>query len=308
MNRKLLLALVLLAVISTGLFAARSWYGNNNHSLTPDKIEFSPEQKESTAEPVKEETAVAFVEQEYGYSGNNRPLTCCRISNNNTDIQRKILCVFAIHGFEDAFYQDGRLLVDIASDVIEYFKKYPGDLGNYELLVVPCANPDGVNEGWTCNGPGRCQLSQGIDINMDFDYHFKVRENPRNQTGEAPFTSPESRALRDLVLSENPDIIIDFHGWVNSAAGDPELCAVFCEGMGLSHETVEEAIYPGFFSGWALDQGKAVLVEFPDPFSGEGAYEKKTEDQINYDKSFCDNLNFSSRTIDCIKEIAARNL
>ncbi|WP_366942894.1 M14 family zinc carboxypeptidase [Syntrophomonas sp.] len=43
------------------------------------------------------------------------------------------------------------------------------------MLIIPGANPDGIKQGWTCNGPGRCQLSQGIDINMDFDYDFKVR-------------------------------------------------------------------------------------------------------------------------------------
>lgn len=309
MNRVLFRTLVLLVLLCIVIFTACSCNYSDTPAPAPHPAKNTAEEEQtSPTAPIKDAVRLSYLEQEYGCSGHNRPLTCFRISNSGHPTGRKILCVFAIHGFEDAFYQDGRLLVDIAYDLIDYFKQHPGELGTYELLVVPCANPDGVNEGWTCNGPGRCQLSQGIDINMDFDYHFKVRTNPRNKTGETAFSSPEAQALRDLVLNEKPDVIIDFHGWVNSAAGDPELCEVFCEGMGVAHETVEEALYPGFFSGWAMGQARAVLVEFPDPFTGKGKYEHKTEHPIDYDSGFADKLDFNANTIACIKEIVIKNL
>ena len=62
---------------------------------------------------------------------------------------------FAIHGFEDAFDYDGKVLVDIANRIIEYYKEHYDELGTYELYVVNCTNPDGTYEGKTNNGYGR---------------------------------------------------------------------------------------------------------------------------------------------------------
>lgn len=243
-----------------------------------------------------------LVKQVYGHSGDNCELELYRISSIDNP-NKKLLCVFALHGFEDAFYQDGRLLTDTAQALIAHFKDHNQELGSYELLVVPCANPDGAARGWTCNGPGRCQMSLGIDMNMDFDYNFKPKANARNLTASRPFAAPESRALRNLVLTEKPDIVIDFHGWVNSAAGDKEIASVFCRLMGLSFNTEEGSIRAGYFSGWAGKYARAVLIEYPDPFTGHGAYEGKTEFKIDYTADMLDKLGYGPKTVECIKEV-----
>ncbi|MDD3889706.1 MAG: hypothetical protein PHR65_07260 [Syntrophomonadaceae bacterium] len=95
---------------------------------------------------------------------------------------------------------------------------------------------------------------------MDFDYNFRVRTNPRNETGSEPFSSPEAAALRDLINEEKPVIVIDFHGWINCTAGDPDLTEIFCGHLGLVKKPKEQAIYDGFFIGWAAKNRKAVLV------------------------------------------------
>ncbi|MEN6389984.1 MAG: M14 family metallopeptidase [Syntrophomonas sp.] len=257
---------------------------------------------QSMAEPAGRPVESVFVKQVYGYSGEQRELEVYRISSTSNP-GKKLLCVFAMHGFEDAFYRDGRLLSETARYLAAYFKEHSLELGNYELLVVPSANPDGAARGTTCNGPGRCQISLGIDMNMDFDYSFKPRTNPRNLTGSRPFSSPESRALRDLVLNEKPDIVIDFHGWVNSAAGDPQIAAIFNRLMGLSLNSEAGSIKTGYFSGWAGKYARSVLVEYPDPFTGWGAYDKQTEYPIDYNQDMSGKLGYGSKTVECIKEV-----
>lgn len=197
-----------------------------------------------------------------------------------------MLCVFGVHGFEDAFYRDGQILVNTADRVVDHFRNHREELGEYTLLVVPCANPDGLAGGYTCNGPGRCQLSQGYDINMDFDYNFTVRNNRRNKTGPEPLSSPEGQALYALVMKEAPDIIVDFHGWIGSAAGDDQLAEVFAQTLDLRHTEPAEIIFGGFFSGWAMGVSRAVLVEYPDPFDGQGAWEGNSDEPYECSRDY----------------------
>lgn len=141
-----------------------------------------------------------------------------------------MLLTFALHGFEGAWDKDGAALVQIGNDVIRAFSSHPQALRNTRLIIVPCVNPDGIQEGQTDNGFGRCN-AQGIDINRDFDYQWEYSSNSRYRTGNTPFTTPEAQILRDLVLKEKPDIIIDFHGWLNCTYGDAELSDYFNEAI-----------------------------------------------------------------------------
>lgn len=280
----------------------------NNHQLSDNTVK-----NINQNEPIKTQTKdnvnneinqsdYSWSTLTYGQSGMNSPLLAYKFTNTNPS--RKILCVFAIHGFEDAFYKDGQALVDTANGVIDYFKKNPSSLNGNELIIVPCANPDGLKQGYTYNGPGRCQISQGIDMNMDFDYNFRPRVNARNKTGSEPFTSPEAAALRDLVFSEKPDIIIDFHGWVNCAAGDSDIAKLFCKRLGLTYEETDQAIYDGFFSGWASKYARAVLVEYPSPFTGKGSFDGKSDEKYDYTNHGFSGFGFTENTVMAIKDIS----
>ncbi len=153
------------------------------------------------------------------------------------------------------------MLVDTANQLIEHYSNLT-DLNNCRLIFVPCANPDGLLDGTTNNGFGRCNAN-GIDLNRDFDANYTPFSNSRNYT-QSPFSAAESRALRDLYNEYKPDIVIDFHGWESSLIGDIEIKQPFNEELGLSvSHSFTSTNSNGYFSNWAHQQGSlAMLVEF----------------------------------------------
>lgn len=196
----------------------------------------------------------------YGKSVLERELVCWSIQQGT--YSRTILLNFAIHGWEDEYAADGQLLVDLGNALVEHYAQ-SADLHDCRLLIIPCANPDGVAEGTTNNGFGRCN-ADGIDLNRDFDANHVVYTSVRNYT-PAPFSGVESQALRDLVWAAESDIVIDFHGWLNYTIGSSELAEVFSTNVGLNHKNELTVSAHGYFSYWAQLQGaEALLVEFKD--------------------------------------------
>jgi hypothetical protein len=70
------------------------------------------------------------------------------------------------------------------------------------LGVVPMANPD----GYLCN---RRTNARGVDLNRNFETGWSAAsEEP---SGKHPWSEPESRALRDLILCQRPQRIVTLH-------------------------------------------------------------------------------------------------
>ncbi len=211
-------------------------------------------------EQEKEHLEVNYTTFTYGKSELGRDLTCYAFTP--TSYTDTVLLNFAIHGYEDEYVADGQILVDTANDLIDYYNNNSDKIGNTQLLIVPCANPDGLYDGYTNNGFGRCN-AKGIDLNRDFDANYITRSDSRYYTPYA-FSASESRALRDLVNDYSADIVIDFHGWLDYTIGDYELAQVFYEELGLAHyKEFTNSNASGYFSNWAHQQGAlGLLVEF----------------------------------------------
>ena len=223
-----------------------------------------------------EQNNANYTKHKYGTSELGRDLEY--YSFEPKDYSRTVLLNFAIHGFEDEYSADAQVLVDTANQLIEYYNKNFDKLKNTRLIIVPCANPDGLLDGTTNNGFGRCN-AKGIDLNRDFDANYRTYSSARNYT-QSPFSASESRALRDLVLSTKPEITIDFHGWENCTIGNYNIAQVFLEEMGLAHNVdFGTTNASGYFSNWAYQQGSAgLLVEFTNSSSVSLA---KLENAIN---------------------------
>lgn len=205
--------------------------------------------------------AVKITASNYGTSGNGVNLKVVKIEPL-VESTAKVLATFEIHGFEDAYSKDGQVLVNIGNSLIEYFSVNPEKLGSTTLYVVASANPDGLSDGWTNNGPGRCQISKGVDINRDFDYYWIKRANGRNKT-LSPFSAPESTALRDLVIDVQPNDVVDIHGWLGTTYGTSSLCKYFQNAIGIGRSSGLNGV-SGYFSAWATKYAtRTALIELP---------------------------------------------
>ena len=206
------------------------------------------------------EHGIRTISFSYGKSQLDRELVCWCIEPK--EYERTILLNFAIHGWEDEYPADGALLEKLGNQLVENYAACT-DMKKCRLLIIPSSNPDGLQEGITNNGFGRCN-ALGIDLNRDFDASHVTTSSERNYT-EYPFSAVESRALRDLVLASNPNIVIDFHGWLNYTLGSSDLAEVFSIHTGLNHKRELTTDAHGYFSYWAQLQGaEAMLVEFKD--------------------------------------------
>lgn len=130
------------------------------------------------------------------------------ISDANTP---KIVVVGGQHGFEKGSVLGLIKMVEDLKNV-----KKPPILRYVELIVIPCLSPSTYNANTYKN-------VNGVNLNRNYSYAWK-KESPDSDYygGEAPFDQPETRALRDLILKERPDIVIDFHSMGSGLISDSE--------------------------------------------------------------------------------------
>lgn len=223
-----------------------------------------------------------LTEGSYGQSGKGRSLDYYKIGSGN----KVLIAVFGVHGFEDAWKNDGAELKKFAFDAIS---KVEGMYNNNEKLdylskwtvyIIPSANPDGLIDGWTNYGPGRATITTKIDINRSFPVGFKkILNNNRNYTGSSPLIAPEARALynfiNDKMRNAEKKVLLDVHGWENKTIGSAEIGKYFGQQFNFPNRTS----YPG---GFIISYGNSIgakssLVEFP--------YPKSKQDIINRDFS-----------------------
>lgn len=193
----------------------------------------------------------------YGKSSMGNPLEAYEIKGNGKN-NKTIFLNFAVHGYEDEYAKDGKVLVTIANHLISYYSINPDKLGDYRMVIVPAANPDGVLSGKNNyrsdkkGAFGRC-TAKGIDMNRDF--------------GKNGFKAVESRALRDLMNDYDIDIYFDVHGWENSVIGDRDLVNIVRSKVGL--KTDKSGRYGeqyGYIIAYAKNtlKAKSALIEFKD--------------------------------------------
>jgi len=134
---------------------------------------------------------------------------------------------------------------------------------NVSVTVIPVLNPDGLYRiaGTTADDftaadmpslsetiPGRFNANE-VDLNRNFDCNWQSESTWQSRTvsgGEAPFSEPESQAVRDYVSANSPDAAVVFYsaaGGVYSSSCDgpvpaesTELMDVYANASGYSAE------------------------------------------------------------------------
>jgi murein tripeptide amidase MpaA len=128
-------------------------------------------------------------------------------------------------------------------------------LNNRSLHIVPLVNPDGYayNQERNPNGGGlwrknRLPIGQNIGVDLNRNYgtdqfwdapNNGSSTNPADDTyrGEAPFSEPETQAIRDLFLKHKFGFALNYHTFSN---------LLIYPYAALSAETPDSAVFRGF--------------------------------------------------------------
>ena len=167
-----------------------------------------------------------------------RPITVVRVGDRAAP--RKVLVVGEVHGNEPA----GRRIVAAL--------RATTPAPEVQLLLVEDLNPDGFARHTRTN-------AHGVDLNRNSPQHWAG-------AGPRPWSEPETRALRDLVLRERPTLTIYYHqpfGLVDiPEGGHPAAARTYAELTGLPMRRLSRR--PGSLSRWqnvSLQPGSAFVVE-----------------------------------------------
>lgn len=196
-----------------------------------DVLVAHPTMSPSPPHPLTPSPAAPYQPQLIGLSAHGRPI----VSYQFNDGPIKLIFVGGIHGG----YEWNTIL--LAYQAVDYFTAHPEQIpDNVTLHIIPSANPDGQYLVTGQDGrftpadiptemdtfPGRFN-GQGVDLNRNWDCEWTATAVWRQQAvsgGAFPFSEPESRALRDFFLTQQPAVVLFWHSAANGvfAAGCPD--------------------------------------------------------------------------------------
>ena len=200
----------------------------------------------------------------YGYSVQGRTLQAFRIGTGPT--VRAL--IGGIHGGYEA--NTTRLV----GEFITYLSASTGLVPpQITLYLIPLVNPDGAAAG-TDRVQGRLNANS-VDLNRNWDYEWQSVATHGTQpvsAGTAPFSEPETAALRDFILNQNIQAAIFYHsamsevypGAGRNTSKTVELAILMAEYTGYRYtpECIPGQITTGDAINWLTTQGiTAVEVE-----------------------------------------------
>ena len=120
------------------------------------------------------------------------------------------LIIAGIHGGYE--YNTTDLANELISHIQENPKVIPEDT---TLYILPSFNPDGLIRSYGYAGRAN---ENNVDLNRNWDFNWKSTWNPAGcwaylpiGGGTAPFSEPETAALRDFIHTHNISALISYH-------------------------------------------------------------------------------------------------
>ncbi len=215
--------------------------------VSPTAIPLATPTRDATPPPAPDELFFDTITIGQSYGG--RPVVSYRFGSG----ANHIVIVGGMHGG----YEWNSIL--LADRLREHFQLASRSVpATVTLHIIPNANPDGL---YTVTGhegpftpadlsddtfPGRFN-GNGVDLNRNWDCNWTANGLWRNQPvsgGANPFSEPESQALRDYLLAQNPALVLFLHSAAN---------AIYVSGCATPHPTSHElALIYGQASGYPV--------------------------------------------------------
>jgi predicted deacylase len=213
-SKQSIIAICCIALLGGALFVFLAWH-KSDRIKTPASVS-APVATTTVETPV--ETKVSEpIQQVIGLSVQNRKIEAYIFGEGKT----KLVFVGGIHGG----YEWNSVL--LAYQFIDYLKQNPKSIpNNLAITIIPAANPDGLfkitrKEGrFTIadipagtNADGRLN-AHNVDLNRNFDCGWLasgVWQNKAVSGGTAPFSEPESAAIKKFVIDNKPSAVIFWH-------------------------------------------------------------------------------------------------
>ncbi len=122
---------------------------------------------------------------------------------------RKLVIVGGLHG---GWEGNSSELADL---LLAHYRLNPDAvLPGVELIIIPAANPDGLAAGSDLDARYN---GNGVDLNRNWGCEWSetayLQDNPIDP-GPEPFSEPETQALRDFFLAEQPDAVVFYHSFL----------------------------------------------------------------------------------------------
>jgi hypothetical protein len=224
----------------------------------------------SWATPVSADTRSTVL----GTSQNGIPLTLYTLGSGS----KRVLLIGGQHGGPEAN------TVELADALLDYFEGNPAEVpSSIELDILPIANPDGLSAGSRqfADGVDPDRNWGGADWRTDaFDSNAVFRTG---LGGPEPFSEPETQALANWVLANQPAFIVNYHSAGGFMFGGRDglsgvLSSIYAQTSGYSWPQPgvngQRSPLPYQASGsmnvWLRESGiPAVLVELTTPRSVE---------------------------------------
>ena len=220
------------------------------------------------------------VKQVYGYSGAGRELVAYKFGYGSN----VLIAGFELHGYEDNFTRDGGCLVYTADQLMRLLDQNRTLITDYgwTVYVLPSMNPDGLMDGYTNNGPGRCTTTMldehgnlvtgaGVDLNRSFPFAWTQFATSRNYNGDRPLQAREAQALAKFIQNvrgRGTNVCLDAHGWLSqtiTSNGEYSVLARTFAARFPGNTYANCTNSQGYFVSYAASLGyTSCLFEFPD--------------------------------------------
>jgi len=215
----------------------------------------------------------------------------------NTNGKKLLVFVGGIHGG----YEWNSVL--LAYQFMDYLDKNPNLIpDNLTVTVIPSANPDGVYAVTGKNGrfavtdvstsskilaSGRFNAND-VDLNRNFDCKWKPKSMWQSKTvsaGKEAFSEPETLAIKNFVLENNPDAVIFWHSQSNAVYASECKAGILPETLDIMNAYSRASGYPAVksFNAYAITgdaEGWLASINIP-----AITVELKTRDTIEWERN-----------------------